>query len=345
MMKKEPLITAIVTNFNGWELGVLPDFFKAFLKNDYENFELFFVDQASSDKSVENVKKHFGRDKRIKVIANPVNNMSSGINMALKRVKGKYILFLNNDLYFDKGGIKKLVDFLEKDSNAALVQGKIVSYYDNKILDDCGESIDIYGNPVTIGAKEADEGQYNEKREVLSVTGAASLFRSDLIKKIGCLDPDYGIGYEDLDLALRSRIAGYKIYYTPDVVVYHRRAASTSSVSNELRTRLKYGFNKNRLATLIKNYEASTLLKSLPVVLIIYILLGTFEMFYKGLWAFGWTRFKALGWMFSNLPILLRKRAGVQNIRVKSDAEAILPFMAKGQTLSGFTNFLKSKRW
>lgn len=344
-MKTKPLVSAIVTNYNGWELGVLPEFFKEFLKNDYSNFEVFFVDQASNDDSVKQVEKHFGMDKRLLTIQNPVNNMSSGINMALAKSKGEYVLFLNNDLYFDDGGIQKLVKFMEDNPKAALVQGKVVSYYDHKKIDDVGEQIDLYGNPVTFGAGEEDDGQYNSIREVLSVTGAASLFRASLLDKLGPLDPDYGIGYEDLDLALRARIAGYKAYYIPDVTVYHRRAASTSSVSISLRTRLKYGFNKNRLATLIKNYQLSTLIMALPVVVFVYLATGLFEIFYKRLWGFGFTRFKALFWMLLKLPLLLDKRSKVQKLRKLTDKEAILPYLAKGTMLSGFKNFIGSKKW
>lgn len=342
---KNPLVTAIVTNYNGWELGVLPEFFKAFLDNDYENFELFFVDNASTDDSVRQVKKNFGKDKRLKIIENPVNNMSAGINMAVERARGNFILFLNNDLYFKEGGLGGLVKFLQENKKAALVQGKIVSYYDHEKIDDVGETMDLYGNPETLGAGENDKGQYDKKREVLSVTGASSLFRASLVDKIGMLDSDYGIGYEDMDLAIRARIAAYKAYYIPEVTVYHRRAASTSSVSTELRIKLKYGFNKNRLATLIKNYQASTLFKSLPVIVLIYIATGLFEMFYKRLWAFGLTRFKALGWVVLNLPTLLEKRRKVQTLRKLSDKEALFPFMAKGKMAEGFKNFIGSKKW
>ncbi len=345
IMQSYPLITAIVTNYNGWDLGVLPDFFKAFLKNDYNNLEIIFIDMNSSDNSVKKVKKHFGKDKRLSIIVNPVNNMSLGINMAMKQSHGKYILFLNNDIYFDKRAIKRMVNFMETNNNTAIVQGKIVSYYDHNRIDDCGETMDIYGNPITIGAKEEDRGQYNKKKEILSVTGAASLFRASLVDKIGYLDADYGIGYEDMDLAIRTRLIGYKIYYLPDVVVYHKRAVSTSSVSHELKVKLKYGFNKNRLATLIKNFEVRTLLKSLPIVVLIYIILGLFEMFYKKLWSFGLTRFKALGWMFLNIPMLIKKRKEIQKTRLFSDKEAIMPFLVQGQILSGFMNFLKSKSW
>lgn len=342
---KKPLISAIVTNYNGWELGLVKDFFTSFLKDSYRSLEIFFVDMASADGSVENVKKHFGKDKRIKIIANPVNNMSAGIDMALKKAKGKYVMFLNNDIYFEKGAIQKMVDFMEKNKNVGEIQGKMVSYFDHKKIDSVGETMDLFGNPVSLGAGEEDKGQYNKLTETLSATQAAALFRRSISEKIGLLDPDYGIGYEDMDMALRLRIAGYKIFYLPEAVVFHRRASSTSRASNELRAQIKFWFNKNRLATIIKNYEISNLFLSLPVVLIIYLATGLFEIFYKRLWRFGFSRFKAIWWMIVNFSTLLKKRKRVQKVRVLSDQEALLPFMAKGRLVEGFKGFLGSKKW
>ena len=112
MKQEKPTVSAIVTNYNGWEMGLLEDFFRKFLKNDYKNFEIFLVDNASLDESVKEVKKKFGKDKRLKIIQNPINLMSSGINMALEKVEGKYILFLNNDIYFEIGSLKKMLDYL-----------------------------------------------------------------------------------------------------------------------------------------------------------------------------------------------------------------------------------------
>lgn len=343
-MRNTKKISAIVTNYNGLELGLLKDFFNSFLKNDFRDYELFFVDNASTDDSVKFVEE-FYRDKRIKIIKNPVNIMTLGINMALNQAKGKYILFLNNDIYFARGSIFKMVNFLDHHRKVALVQGKLVSFFNHKKIDDVGEAMDLYGNPVTLGAGEEDKGQYNQEREILSVTGAASLFRAELIKKVGILDPDYGIGYEDLDLALRLRLAGYKIVYLPKVLTFHKRGSSVSHVSEEVRLRIKYGFNKNRLATLIKNYQFSTLLKSLPLVIIIYLGTGLFEIFYKKLWKFGLCRFKAIGWMVINLPNLLEKRKKVQQIRVISDQEAILPLLSKGHLSNSIKHFLYSKNW
>jgi GT2 family glycosyltransferase len=342
---KNPTISAIVTNYNGWELGLLKDFFDSFLTSDFKDFEIFFVDMVSPDDSVEQVRKYFGHDKRLHIIQNPINNMSSGIDMAMKKSTGKYILFLNNDIYFAKGAIAKMVKFMDSNPKAGQIQGKVVSYFDHKKIDSIGESMDIYGNPVTLGPGQIDNGQYDKTREVLSVTGSASLLRAELMDKIGVLDPDYGIGYEDMDLSLRLRLAGFKMYCFPEAIVYHRRGFSTSRAESKLKAEIKFWFNKNRLATIIKNYSLINILKSLPVVLIIYIFSGLFEIFYKKLWRFGLARFRALSWVIFNLPTLLRKRAKIQETRKLSDDEAFLQFMSKGAILSGFKGFLESKRW
>lgn len=341
-MKK---VSAIVTNYNGLELGLLKDFFDSFLKNDFRNFELFFVDNASTDESIRFVEENFSKDKRVKIVKNPVNNMTLGINIALRQAKGEYILFLNNDIYFAKGAICKMVDFMDNNGKVALVQGKFVSFYNHKKIDDVGETMDLYGNPVTLGSKEDDVGQYNNQREILSASGAASFLRAKLLKKVGLLDEDYGIGYEDLDLSCRLRLAGYQIVYLPKVLTFHKRGSSVSKSSEKIRLQIKYGFNRNRLATLIKNYQTFTIIKSLPIVIFIYFGTAVFEIFYKRLWGFGLYRLYAIGWMIVNLPYLLEKRRRAQRIRVVSDQEAILPFLAKGTFFSNIKNFLSSKKW
>lgn len=341
-MKK---ISAIVTNYNGLELGLLKDFFDSFLKNDFKDFEIFFVDNASTDESVKFVRENFTQDSRVKIIQNPINNMTQGINLALKQAKSHYILFLNNDIYFAKGAIQRMVHFMDENQVVGLVQGKLVSFYDHKMIDDAGETMDLYGNPITLGSKEKDLGQYEKQREILSATGAASLLRFELIKKVGILDPNYGIGYEDLDLSLRLRLAGYKIIYLPEVLTFHRRGSSVSRSSDEVRLRIKYGFNKNRLSTLIKNYETVTLFRALPMVILIYFGTGLVEIFYKKLWKFGLCRFQSIGWMIINLPGLLKKRKKVQQMRISSDKEAIFPYLAKEHLMSDVKNFLYSKKW
>lgn len=345
MKQEKPVISAIVTNYNGWEMGLLEDFFKKFLNNDYKNFEIFLVDNASLDDSVLKAKKKFGVDKRLKIIQNPINLMSSGINLALEKAKGKYILFLNNDIYFEEGSLKKMLDYLNKNPEVAAVQGKVLSFYDHKKIDDVGETMDIYGNPQTLGHEEDDRGQYENIKDILSATGAACLMRISVLDEVGLLDPDFGIGYEDMDLSLRLRLAGYTIKYLPDALIYHKRGASVSRSKDEIRSQIKFDFNKNRLATIIKNYQPKTLLKTLPIVIGLYIIAAVFEIAYKHLWRFGLSRFQAIKWIILNMPNLLEKRKRVQSLRKLDDEIALLPFMAENRIWSGLIAFIQSKKW
>lgn len=345
MAKSNILVSAIVTNYNGWETGLLKDFFNIFLNSEFKDFEVFFVDMVSTDGSAKKVNEHFGSDKRLVIIQNSENNMSAGIDMAMKRARGKYIFFLNNDIYFEKGAIKKMIDFMDNHPEVGQIQGKVVSYLDHTKIDSVGESMDLFGNPVTLGAGEKDERQYDSLREVLSVTGSTALFRTNLIKEVGILDPDYRIGYEDMDLSLRLRLLGYKMYCFPQAVVYHRRGFSTSRASDKLKAEIKFWFNKNRLATIIKNYSVINIIKSLPVVIIIYIFTGLFEIFYKRLYRFGFARFRALLWMMANFSTLLNNRSKIQKTRKLSDKEAFTHLMSRDVLLSGFRGFLESKRW
>ena len=84
---------------------------------------------------------------------------------------------------------------------------------------------------------------------------------------------------------------------------------------------------------------------SLPVVLVIYVITGLFEIFYKRLWRFGLSRFRAIFWVVANFPTLLDKRRKVQKIRMLSDGQALKPFMARGRLLEGFKGFIGSKKW
>lgn len=338
-------VSAIVTNYNGWSLGLLNDFFTELFNLDFMDFEIFLVDNASTDESVEQVRKRFGSDLRLRIIENPVNNMSLGISQAIEKASGKFVLFLNNDIYFAKGAIKTMVDYLEQHPQVASVQGKIVSYYDHQKLDDVGETMDLFGNPQTLGSLEEDKGQYDQQVEILSATGAASLSNLELVRRVGSVDPNYEIGYEDMDLSLRLRIAGYTIYYLPNVLVFHRRGASVSKSDDRVRARIKFTFNRNRLVTIIKGYQPSKLLIALPIVVGLYLVGGLVEIIYKRLVRFGISRYLALAWVILHLPALLIQRSKVQRFRVLNDDQALTPFMSKSRILGGLKFFIRSKRW
>lgn len=197
--------------------------------------------------------------------------------------------------------------------------------------------MDIYGNPTTIGQGEVDRGQYEKINEVLSASGSASIIKRCVLDEVGWFDPEFYIGYEDMDIALRVRLRGYKVVYIPEAIVYHKRTA-TDNVE-KIRVKVKHHFNKNKLATLIKNYSARSLLMVLPINLLLYLSVFVYEAGIKRdiKWAF--PRLTGFLWNIKEIKYILSQRKNVQkNIRCVSDNE-FLKLIFKRSLLETFLAF------
>ena len=102
-------VSIIIINWNG--LRWLPDCFGSLGKQNYRNYEIIFIDNASKDDSVLWVKKHYPKTK---ICINKTNlGFSDANNVGYKLAKGKYVLFLNNDTCVTKTFLTELVNVLE----------------------------------------------------------------------------------------------------------------------------------------------------------------------------------------------------------------------------------------
>lgn len=341
-MRTFPLISIIISNHNGWRLGLLRSCLESVFKINYPRFEVILVDNASSDESIARARDGFKDRDNFKIIANRVNMYSQGLNMGIEVARGKYLAFFNNDLAVEPNYLKEILGVLEKDESIGLAQGKLLSYNNRTRIDSVGETMDIYGTPKTIGAGEIDKGQYNRIKEILSVSGSASIMRQGILEEIGSFDPQYGIGYEDMDLALRCRLRGYKIVFIPGAIIYHKRGATDST--QEVRLKVRWHFNKNRVATLVKNYSLGNLLKALPVTILLYLLAFLWEALVKREFKLAGTRVSALFWNAKNLKSLLKQRMIVQkNMRRVPDAQILKLLMPRKTLMTSFLWFVQGK--
>lgn len=339
--KRWPKVSIIISNYNGLQLNLVIESLSSILNCDYPNYEVLLVDNASTDRSVEAVKRKFGKNRRLKIILNPVNMYSQGLNLGLDNATGEYIAFFNNDIEFKSGYFQKVIQAFKKYPKVHLIQGKIVYYYDHKILDSVGETMDIYGNPITIGAWTADDGTFNKLSDILSASGSASVIRKEAIKLIGKFDEDYGIGYEDMDLALRLRLKGLKVLYIPDAIIYHKRGKT--DLSPLIRVRVRKQFNKNRIATMIKNYPATLLMRTLPVTIFLYTGAAVWEIFVKRKVNLGLTRFTAMFWIIMNIPSLFKKRFDIRGDINKKGEEHMLSLLSNRTLFESFLSFVRAK--
>jgi GT2 family glycosyltransferase len=106
----------------------------------------------------------------------------------------------------------------------------------------------VDGQPGNRGVWQQDVGQYDAEEYVFSACGGSSVYRRSMLEQVGLLDDDFFFSCEDLDLAWRAQMQGYRCIYAPRAVVYHRLAASGGGVT------ASYHDGRNTLYLLFKDY-------------------------------------------------------------------------------------------
>ncbi len=221
-------VAVIVLNWNGRDLTL--DCLESLLASTWPNLEVWLVDNASSDGSVEAAQEKYGG--RVKIIVNDTNlGFAGGNNIGIDRALdggADYVLLLNNDTVVDPGMVGHLAGLLDEQPEAGIAGPKI--YYHNppdQIWFAGGEVFPARATARHIGIREKDTGQYDTLKETDYITGCALMARRELYETIGKLDPVYMAYFEDTDFCMRARLAGFKVYYVPAGKVWHKISAST----------------------------------------------------------------------------------------------------------------------
>jgi len=219
------------------------------------------------------------------------NNIAIGY--ALKAIDPNYILLLNNDVVVDKDFLGQLVRVAESDETIGIV-GPKVYYYDFKgrkdIINFAGGKLDIWkGQSYHIGLNEADDGQYDEIRNVDYVEGSALLVKRDALKRIGFIDSIYFAYWEEVDFCMRALDAGYRLKYVPKSKIWHKVSSSVDNTTKTFyltRNRFifarKYSNKKQYLAFLLYFFGFQFWLLG-GIYLISHKDLNTFIHFLKGI--------------------------------------------------------------
>jgi len=298
----KPRVAVIVLNYNGKPyvkrcLGSL-------FRNNYPNFEVLFVDNASPDKSAELAESLFCSEPRFTLIRNTGNlGFSVGNNVGFEQTKAKYVISLNNDTEVQEDFIETLVGIAESNDLIGSVGCKIVQL-DGRVL--YGPRFMNYGFIV----RASDIRTYDKFTVNLANCGCATLFRKSILDKIGGFDPTFWTDWEDHDLGYRINIAGFKCVYTPLITVLHLGGGNYLGLSDERETRII----RNKLFTYAKNYQTKTLFPRFPLLLAMIFLgkakHGKIIQFLKGLTHF-----------FKMSSIIRYERKQIQRARVISDKQ------------------------
>lgn len=286
------------------------------LKTKYK-FDIFVVDNGSKDNTPELVKIAF---KNIKIIKLPKNIGTAAYDKAIKKSSSRYIYFTGCDVEVKEDMLDKLVDFLENNKQAVQAAPKYLDFKNRKKIDLGGTwlSRSFYSGTF----KNSTLG--NSSIEIPYI--GTGLIRADFIKKFGYLfDNDYFFYGEDVDLGLRIRILGFKVFYIPSAIVYHK-----GSVSRKLHkpSKLTYLMERNLLRTFFKTISKRNVLLLLP-----YVLLMRFIAIIKDVvtlkFANAFARIKAILWVIFNFNLIIKKRKKIQKMRKVNDGYLFKLFTEK----------------
>ncbi|MFC1646136.1 glycosyltransferase family 2 protein, partial [Candidatus Omnitrophota bacterium] len=309
-MSKKRLISVIIINHNGREF--LERCFSSVLKTNYDNFEVIFVDNASTDESLEYLKKNF-LDKHISFFKNNINfGVPGGRNIGFKQAKGDFIVFLDNDTEVDSEWLNGLIYAFETDNKIAVAQSKLLSMVERDKFDHAGDYLTPFGLLVERSSHQKDTGQFDKIDDIFNAKGAATMIRSSVFKELGMYDETYFMYLEETDFCLRAWLAGYRVVFAPKSVVWH-------AFNTPLKEMKKYYSNyivryygcRNYITTHLKNLNFVNLMKILPLHILGWFILSLTFLIKGKFFDFVWIN-KGIFWNLLNLPCIFKKRNFVQ---------------------------------
>ncbi len=260
------MISVIIPNYNGIEH--LKQCFDSLRRQTLREFSVIMIDNNSSDDSVKFVSENYSEVKIIRMSSNTgfAKAVNQGIKIAMLDEKTDYIVLLNNDTECDANFLSEMKKGF-RDSSTGSVACKMLNFNERNKIDDAGDFIKSKGSPYARGYEETDTGQYDKGEFIFGACAGASAYRKEVFRRAGFFDEDFFAYYEDVDFSFRLQLCGYKCFYNPDAVVYHKRGATTSN---------RLGFQtmlceRNLVALRIKNYPLSILILNLPVFMLVRI--------------------------------------------------------------------------
>jgi GT2 family glycosyltransferase len=163
---------------------------------------------------------------------------------------------------------------------------------------------------------QKDVGQFDEEEYVFSACGGGAAYRRSMLDRIGLLDEDFYFSCEDLDLAWRAQLAGWKCVYVPNAIVYHKLKSTGGGPT------ASYHDGRNFIWLIAKNYPSSLWRKHRGAIVRAQLRIAREALrAWRGVEARARLRGMLAGLI--GLPRMLRKRRDVQRLRRISDDELL----------------------
>lgn len=207
---KKPKVFIIILNYNGE--STLGRCLESVYKLNYDNYEVVVVDNNSTDGSFDKMRPLYAKFNFIKNSQNL--GFAAGNNVAIKWSLEKmadYVLLLNNDALIEKNSLALMVQAAQAKAQVGIVSPIIYK----------GESKKIWfaGGKINWFKMRAEHLVGRGKTQY--ITGCAMLIKKEVFKKIGLLDENFFLYYEDVDFSYRAQKKGFGLEIVSGAKVFH----------------------------------------------------------------------------------------------------------------------------
>lgn len=227
-----------------------------------EDFHLFLVDNASTDGSVECIRKEYGR--KVTIIENTVNlGGAGGFNRALKDAVEKnytYVILLDNDVTLAPDCILKMTKYMEAHADVGCIGAKIMMMDHPEYMQEFGVHLDFeHYNLIHDYWFELDQGT-EDVIESDCVASCALMARVSCLNKTNLFPEENFLYWDDLEFTYQIKLTGYRVISLASAVAYHKGKKkpcnNTAPGYYGMRNRLKFFSkyeSKDRLPHLCRN--------------------------------------------------------------------------------------------
>ncbi len=264
---KHPKVSIIVLNYNGKKW--LDNCFQSLAEVDYPNFEVVMVDNASTDDSVDYVRKKYDW---VRVIESGRNGgFAFGMNTGIKGTEGEYVFLLDTDTIATKDFLRRLVEVAEFDPDIIVASASSINPFNSSLrpFAECDSNAGIASASLlhTIYKDYMDELKNSGKYRVRladTVSGAMMLIKRKLLEDVGLLDETFFMYWEDTEFNWRANLMGYKVVNVRDAVIFHLVSTTSIDTGFVYSERWVYEFTKNEIYVHLKLRGILYLLLFLP---------------------------------------------------------------------------------
>jgi len=225
-------LSIVIVNWNTRErvLTCLGSIYSAQL---VRKFEVWVVDNASSDGSVEAIGSIFPEASLIRNTRNV--GFAKACNQAIRASQGQYLFLLNSDAMLRRGSVDEMIEFMRANENVGALGPQLLND-DGSAQSSCARFPTVMSEALHLaglGQKLVNDRKLNSQRKqgprpVDWVSGAALLLRRDAISQVGLFDEDFFLYSEETELCWRLWQKGWEVWFLPSTTVYHLGGGSSA---------------------------------------------------------------------------------------------------------------------